>query len=240
MSNPETVTLYQFSLCPFCNKVKAALDVSGVPYKKVEVSPRSKKELPELPEGTPQKVPIIQVGDKVIQDSTRILEYIEQEYTSGYGYRLEDPTEAKRSAEIEDWVDSEIIAALPTVIYGTWKEAAQAATVVARESNFGPLQGLGVRVGGSFVMHMISKRLLKRANRTDGHAWVKECLDSFEEWLGDKNFVVGNKLSMADVAMHGALSCVRDFPVFDQVEARPAMFSWFNRVSDIRTEYRAN
>ena len=47
------VTLYQFTLCPFCNKVRAALDIKGVDYETVEVSPRTKVELPELPEVLP-------------------------------------------------------------------------------------------------------------------------------------------------------------------------------------------
>ena len=242
MSDLETtqpeVTLYQFSLCPFCNKVKAALDVSGVAYQRVEVSPRSKDELPPLPEGSPQKVPVMTVGDTTLEDSTVILSYIADNFKEGHGYTLDDADLHGRSLEIEDWVDSECIKALPTVIYGTWGEAIQAASVVARESNFSPLQGLGVRVGGSVVMHMISKRLLKKAGRTDGHSWVKECLDQFEEWLGEKPFVVGEDLSMADVAMHGALSCVRDFPVFKEVQKRPRLDGWFQRVDDIREKNR--
>ena len=240
MSTTPQVTLYQFSLCPFCNKVRAALDVSAVAYTPVEVSPRDKKELPEVPEGASKKVPILKVGDEVIQDSTLILNYIKENFESGHGYRLADETECQKSDEIEDWVDEEIIKALPTVIYGTWKEAAQAASVVARESNFGPMQGLGVRIGGSIVMHMISKRLLKKAGRTDGHLWVRECLDQFETWLGEKDYVVSKELSMADIAMHGALSCVRDFPVFKQVEKREKVNSWFHRVQAIRDEHRPN
>ena len=234
----SAVTLYQFSLCPFCNKVKAALDVCGVPYTRVEVSPRSKEELPPLPENSPKKVPIMTVGKTTVEDSTVILHYIADTFKTGHGYVISDEELKKRSLEIEDWVDNECIKALPTVIYGTWGEAIQAASVVARESNFSPMQGLGVRFGGSIVMHMISKRLLKKAGRTDGHSWVKECLDQFEEWLGDQPFVVGDQLSMADVAMHGALSCVRDFPVFKQVEARPRLNAWFQRVETIRHENR--
>jgi microsomal prostaglandin-E synthase 2 len=238
MSTDLQVTLYQFSLCPFCNKVKAALDVSGVAYERIEVSPRDKKELPEMPEDSPRKVPILKVGEELIEDSTVILEYIKDNFESGHGYRLADESDNQKSDEIENWVDDEIIKALPTVIYGTWKEAAKAASVVARESNFGPMQGLGVRVGGSIVMHMIAKRMLKKAGRSDGHAWVKECLDQFEAWLGDKEFVAAKDLSMADVAMHGALSCVRDFPVFKQVEDRQKMNDWFYRVQAIRDEHR--
>jgi glutathione S-transferase len=96
-----------------------------------------------------------------------------------------------------------------------------------------------VRLGGSIVMYLISKRILKKAGRTDGHAWVEENVDEFERWLGDQDYVVSDALSISDVAMHGALSCVRDFPVFDEVMSRPAMRSWFDRVQAAREEHRA-
>ena len=39
------MTLYQYDVCPFCNKVKAALDFHGIPYDVVEVNPLTKSEL---------------------------------------------------------------------------------------------------------------------------------------------------------------------------------------------------
>ena len=39
------LTLYQYEICPFCNKVKALLDLLAVPYTTVEVNPMSKGEL---------------------------------------------------------------------------------------------------------------------------------------------------------------------------------------------------
>ena len=242
MSEPaqQDVTLYQFALCPFCNKVRAGLDLKGMSYRAVEVSPRDKKELPPLPEGAPQKVPVLKVGDDTLSDSTVILEYLAERKTEGFNFQLADETDAKRSAEIEQWVDEAFIQALPTVIYGTVREAAQAARVVARAGKYGPLQGLGVKLGGSIVMHLICKRILKKAGRSDGHAWVSENVDQFEEWLGEKDYVVGEALSIADVAMHGAMCCVRDFPVFEQFMSRPLLRAWFDRVQAVRDEHRAN
>ena len=34
---PQRVKLYQYAICPFCNKTKAALDLLRVPYEQVEV-----------------------------------------------------------------------------------------------------------------------------------------------------------------------------------------------------------
>lgn len=41
----QELTLYQYEICPFCNKIKALLDLLNVPYTTIEVNPLSKSEL---------------------------------------------------------------------------------------------------------------------------------------------------------------------------------------------------
>jgi len=40
-----SVTLYQYAICPFCNKAKALLSYAGIDYEAVEVNPLTKAEL---------------------------------------------------------------------------------------------------------------------------------------------------------------------------------------------------
>ena len=40
-----TVQLYQYAICPFCNKAKALLDYARVPYQSIEVNPLNKAEI---------------------------------------------------------------------------------------------------------------------------------------------------------------------------------------------------
>ncbi|HMR05321.1 MAG TPA: glutathione S-transferase family protein [Polyangiaceae bacterium] len=232
-----SVTLYQFELCPFCHKVKAALDVKGIAYRKVEVNPMTKAELPELPAEAPKKVPVIECDGEVVFDSTTIMNYLEQRFSDEFALSPDEGGAARaRSDEVEAWVDDTFAMALPTVIYGSWGEALKAAQVTARTSNFGLLHNVGVRAGGPMIMHQVAKRILKKNGKKNGHAWVAESLDRFEEWLGDEDFVGGAAVSMGDVAMHGAVSCVRDFPVFKEIMQRPRMAAWFTRVQALRLE----
>ena len=230
----QEAILYQFALCPFCSKVRAGLTLKGIPYRVVEVNPRTKAELPQLPEGTPRKVPVLSVADQVVHDSTTILHFLDTAYPESVRFRPEDPALRERADEIEEWVDAELIRALPTVLYGTLREAGRAAAVVARSSNYGVTQGLGVKLGGPLIMHLVAKRILKKAGRRDGHAWVNECLDQIERWLGDAPFVCGARMTIADVAIQGALSCVEEFPVYASVEARPRLRSWLARMAEQR------
>lgn len=230
-----SVTLYQFELCPFCHKVKATLDVKGIAYRTVEVNPMSKAELPALPEDAPKKVPVLACDGDVVFDSTTIMRFLDERFTDQPQLSPPEGSEQRSlSDEIEAWVDDEFAMALPTVIYGTWGEALKAAQVTAKTSNFGFFHNVGVRAGGPLIMHQVAKRILKKNGKTDGHAWVSENLDRFEAWLGEDDFATGSTVSLGDVAMHGAMSCVRDFPIFSEMMRRPRMASWFGRVQALR------
>ena len=54
------LTLYQYEVCPFCCKVKAVLDFYKVPYRVVEVSPLTKRQLKW---GALRKVPVLALGE---------------------------------------------------------------------------------------------------------------------------------------------------------------------------------
>ena len=222
--------LYQFALCPFCNKVRAGLQLKGIAFEEIEVSPRSKAELPPLPDDAPRKVPVLQVGDDVVWDSTRILAFLDEAFPETISFLPEDDDARARAVELETWVDESFIESLPPVLYGTWREAAKASKIIAARSRFGPTQGMMVKFGGPLVMHAVAKRILARNGRSDAHAWVGENLDRFERGLGERDFVAADSLSVADVAMFGALTCVRPFPIFDSVRARPKLLAWYERV----------
>jgi microsomal prostaglandin-E synthase 2 len=235
----KDVTLYQFELCPYCHKVRAGLELKGIAYRKVEVNPMNKKELPKLPEGAPRKVPVLEVDGELLWDSTVILAYLDEHFPGSMRFLPEDPAVRHKAEQVENWVDDGLTFALPTVIYGTWGEAVKAAQVTARTSNFGLLQNLMVRAGGSVVMHEVSKRILKKRGQTDGRAWLSRELDQLEAWLGVQPFVCGDALTLADVATHGALTCIQEFPAFTEMMKRPRIEAWYGRVAALRAEHRA-
>ena len=230
----QKVTLYQFTLCPFCNKIRAALDLKGVAYEMVEVSPRTKVELPDLPDEAPRKVPVLSIDDQVLYDSTDILMKLDDFFPSDPLLLPDNDALTAQAIEVESWVDEEFIRALPTVIYGTWGNAARAARTIGKASKFGFFQGIGVKLGGPAVMRLVAGRILKRAGRDDGRAWVEECLDQFEAWLGENDFVCGDTMTMADVAMLGGITCVEEFPIYEEVLSRPIIAAWHERMLALR------
>ena len=74
------IKLYQFEHCPYCAKVKSVLEAKGIGYEKVEV-PVDREERTELFELSGQyQVPVLVDGKKVINDSSKIIVYLNENY----------------------------------------------------------------------------------------------------------------------------------------------------------------
>ena len=72
--------LYQFESCPYCNKVRGVLGEKGLEYEKIEV-PLDRDERTELVEVSGQlMVPVLVDGETVINDSGRIVDYLNEKY----------------------------------------------------------------------------------------------------------------------------------------------------------------
>ncbi len=231
-----TLNLYQFELCPYCHKVKAALDLKGIPYNKIEVNPMSKAELKKLgpiPEGR-RKVPVVEFDGHVIRESSDILRWLDT-IDSKVPLVPENQEKRELADQIDAWVNDDLTQILPTVLYGTWMESVKAAKLTAATSNFSKLDNIKVSIFGSVVMKLIAKRILKkRGNGKTGEELLSAELDKLERWLGEKNYLCGDELSLADAATHGALTCVKEFPAFKYIEDRPLINAWYNRVASNR------
>jgi glutathione S-transferase len=227
-------TLFQFSLCPFCHKVKAGLELKNIAYDTVEVSPRSKSELPELPEDAPKKVPVFRYGEEVLWDSTVILKYLDSIPGESLNLLPEEEAAKAEALRIEEWVDDSFTQVLPTVLYGSWKDAWRAAKVTAECSKLSRTENMAVRYGGSIIMKQISKRILKRHGKNDPQSWLNEELDVLEKELGDKAYLGGEVPNIADAAAHGALKTIEGFSAFTTCMDRAKVASWYARVNEQR------
>ena len=88
------------------------------------------------------------------------------------------------------------------------------------------------------IMHQVAKKIMKRRGGGDPEQMLAAEMDKFEEWLGDQEFVCGAEPSVGDVATHGCLTCIQDFPAFDRILQRPRVAAWFHRVQALRDANR--
>ena len=66
-----SVQLFQYEICPFCNKVKALLDLQRLPYETTEVNPLTKGETKAWSGGY-RKVPIALLEGEQVNDLSLI------------------------------------------------------------------------------------------------------------------------------------------------------------------------
>ena len=223
----SAITLYQFELCPFCNKARAGLELRGISYSPVEVNPMNKREISHIDadEDGRKKVPIIEFEGNVVRDSSVILRWAESLEGNQVKLLREKPEEMARIEDIERWVDEYLMAVLPAVLYGTRSQAIKAARLTAQSGNFSAFDNFKVSVFGSIVMKMIAKRTLKKmGSDKSADRLYEEGLDHLEGLIQDQ-CLVGDQPSLADACVHGALSCVKAFPAFEQAMQRPLIKS---------------
>ena len=100
------LTLYQFPISHFCEKVRWALDYKGVDYKLVNLLPGEHvKKLRAIAAKT--EVPVIQLDNEVIQGSADIISWLDQRYPET-PLTPAGAEEKKQAQEWEAYVDETI------------------------------------------------------------------------------------------------------------------------------------
>jgi len=101
LSQPKQVQLLSLIASHYVMKVMAALDYKGIAYTVKDISPlRQKKDIP-----APHLVPVLIWGDRVIQDSTRILKFLDEQFPDTTLYpQLTVKTAFASVDEAESWI----------------------------------------------------------------------------------------------------------------------------------------
>lgn len=128
--------LYHFHPCPYCEKVRFALDHLGLSWDEIVVDPADRAAVIAA-SGQPL-VPVLDDGTKVVADSTRILEYLAQEHDASL---MPQEQRAQGLASlVEDWAD-EVLAPAVAGLSGPDAEAARTRLDERFESLDGLLHG---------------------------------------------------------------------------------------------------
>lgn len=75
----ETIKIYQFEGCPYCRRVREVLEEKGLAYEKIEVDTDELSSKVEEISGQ-TLVPVIVDGERVINDSQKIVDYLNENY----------------------------------------------------------------------------------------------------------------------------------------------------------------
>lgn len=233
--------MYQYEICPFCNKIKAVLDYYKIPYKTIEVNPLTKSELSftkELPEGHPaqkyKKVPLVRIGEDIVPDSPVVLERLVADLSS---HGVITPAQLARDfkdpkvAEWVTWADKELAVLLFPNLTRTLAQSYQAFGYVESVPHFSYADKLSNRLAGSLAMWLAQGKIKKKYNITDEEAALRTCMDRWTDAVGKADFLGGSSPNFADLCVFGTLRAIEGLDTHAMVLRETKVGPWYDRMA---------
>ena len=210
------ITLYQFATSPFTEKVRRALNYKGVEFDVHEVARAKVPEGEYIHVSPTGKFPAIKDGDTSVWDSTDILYYID-EHCSGPSIVPKDPRDAALAHAIEEWADESLYFYEVTMRLA-WEHNLEAALDEFAASMPGvPRDHLKSMILEN-TDQLAKAQGLGRKPREQVVADVQRHMAALDNLLAGRDWLVGDSLSLADLAVIGQLSAL-----LYAVEAREAL-----------------
>ena len=192
-----SMQLHQFRHSAFCEKVRLVLAVKGLPYTVVEVTP-GLGQLALFRLSGQRQVPVLVDGAEVIADSSAIALHLEAHHPSP-ALLPADPGERARVLLLEDWADTALAA-------GCRLALAQAAaidpvlrTALLPEATPGPLRQLVSNLPAE-VMGSVGESFDSMLGSGERQRLLAN-LEQLAVLVDDQSYLVGSRLSLADVAV---------------------------------------
>jgi len=230
---PKEVILYQYEVCPFCNKVRAFLDYHKVPYRTVEVNPLTKAQLKW---SEYKKVPVVMLDEEVINDSSIILSQLAVEFegpqtTAAKGGWFSKASKAAEEEEIRwrRWVDKRFVQIITVNIYRTLRESWQTFDYITEHGNFNFFERQAARVAGSGMMYGISGKLVKKYGiEGDLRAALLGAANEWSDAVGEgRTFMGGDEPNLADLSMFGVIRSITGTDTFMDMLHQSRISGWY-------------
>jgi len=247
----EPVTLYQYEVCPFCNKLRAFLDYNNIAYKVVEVNPLTKTEIKGMRKNKEGKlkVPIVMVpgspeqmieSDDIINEFQRLLD--ERPGNKSWFGAGKRESEDDATAAWRKWVNDRFVHILTVNIYRSVDESFETFEYITDQGNFSFLAREAARYGGAGIMYFVSKNMKKKRDLPGeerphlyeaAHEWIKG--------MEGKDYHGGKKPDLADLSVYGVIRTIEGMQTFKDMMANTDIGPWYYRVKEaVGSSARAN
>jgi glutathione S-transferase len=230
------ITLYQFppvpdceSASPFCVKVQRILNYKGLPYRCENLQRPPSRSL-----SATGKLPVLSYNGKLIPDSSDIARFIESEHPRPV-LIPDDAALQARCKLLEDWADE---ALYWYVVHARWViDDNRRRTVQAFFASLpSPLRLVVASIIRRKILTALRSQGIGRKTREVIFQELRERLGHIETLVPDHAFIVGENLTLADIAVFaqvdGLLTSLTP-ETKTEVESRPCLLAWYRRVDDL-------
>lgn len=198
------ITLYQFVISHYCEKVRWALDYKELPYRTVNYIPGPHALQVRL-FAPATSVPVIQDGKNIVQDSSIILDYLDRVYP----LKPLSPSSEKERQEVIEWekfCDREIGLHLRRFLYHTLLEDKK--TVVRLFVQDGPFYAPFFY---ALFFPVIRRVMIKMMNINEKTAKTSEerlvrGIEKINQRVKNNRYLVGDRLTRADITAASLLA----------------------------------
>jgi glutathione S-transferase len=224
------ITIYQFEVSPFCDKVRRVCRYKNIPFTVQEVSLLGAGKY-----SAAKKLPVIDDGDVRIEDSTQIMQYLEEMQPEPALFP-DDPAQRALCHILEDWAD-ESLYYYDIALHFSFPENAKrrAGHLLQHEKPwfralFGPIVPIMLRkVGESQGAGRRPRETI--LNDIDLH------VGSIARLLGDQEFLLPSGLSAADISVFVQLDAIKVAELGAGIIDRyPVIQAWMSRVDDLTSQ----
>ena len=222
------VQIFQYDICPFCNKIKALLDLQRVKHEAIEVNPLTKSEIKSWSAGY-RKVPIAMIDGEQVNDSPVIASMLFDRMKEA-GIVSDDfcSPEALKWAE---WSDSKLAVLLFPNITRSFGESYQAFSYVHAVQSFSLADKWSNQLIGSLFMWLAQGKIKKKYGIDDERAAVLESLRHWiKEGVGEGPFAGGSEPNFADCCVFGCLKAIDRTSTFQELQDEGSIQPWFSRM----------
>ena len=199
------ITLYQFRHSAFCLKTRMALHAKKLVYRVEEVKPGiGQIEIFQL-SGQKQLPVLMDDNDQIISDSTNICEYIDKKNNNNRLFP-EDELLLAQSKLIEDWADTTMASLCKKALIKSALDNPKLRKALLPEDIPSSIKGIFDNIPFKNI-NKISNFILSDKSIIE----FQKILESLSKALLNKDFLIGNNLSIADISVASQLSLLK-FP----------------------------
>jgi glutathione S-transferase len=220
------IVLHQWDISPYCRKVRKALRLKGISYQSVDYNGTRATQAARL--ATSRKLPVLDWYGKRVADSTRICEFLDQQVPAPPLYPA-DRRDAALARLLEDWADESLY-----YFEMHFRAAYPSAAAKATELLCAGRPAWERHVVGPLFRRGLNGRLkahgFKGWSNEQIESWFFGHLDNLSDWLEDREWLVGDAQSIADLAVSAQLEeMLRTSTMAARILERPSVAAWLAR-----------